>query len=38
MEGCKIENKNSIYYGVHIPSDVQIQDGEEGVAVFEVGV
>lgn len=36
MEGCKTDNKNTVYYGVHIPSDEQIQEGEDGVYVFEV--
>lgn len=38
MEGCKTEIKNSVYYGVHIPADVQLQEGEDGVAVFEVSL
>lgn len=37
MEGCKTENKSSVYYGVHVPSDEQIQEGEDGVLVYEVG-
>lgn len=34
----KTDNKNSVYYGVHIPSDVQLQEDEDGVSVFEVGI
>lgn len=29
-------NKNSVYYGVHIPADVQTQDNEDCINVFQV--